>query len=167
MPFWRSYYHIVWATKNREALIQPELEPRLFAYIVRKAAELDAYIYALNGWFDHVHLVTSIPPKIAVSHFVKDIKGSSSHDLNLQGLEYKFAWQRGYGVLTLGQTQLVKAIAYVNEQKQHHRGETAIPWLEHCSEINEGPEDHGLTRSHVPALKEEAPVDNILGDPAF
>ena len=27
MAFWRLYYHVVWATKNREPLITPEIEP--------------------------------------------------------------------------------------------------------------------------------------------
>ena len=49
MSFWRLYYHLVWSTKNREPLIQPKVEPRLFAYIVRKAAELECYVYAING----------------------------------------------------------------------------------------------------------------------
>ena len=26
MTFWRLYYHLTWATKNREPLIQPEME---------------------------------------------------------------------------------------------------------------------------------------------
>jgi REP element-mobilizing transposase RayT len=29
MAFWRLYYHLVWATKNREHLIQPEIEKRV------------------------------------------------------------------------------------------------------------------------------------------
>jgi putative transposase len=32
MSFWRLYYHLVWATKNREHLSQPETENRLYAY---------------------------------------------------------------------------------------------------------------------------------------
>ncbi|NUQ38089.1 MAG: IS200/IS605 family transposase [Caldilineales bacterium] len=103
MPFWRNYYHIVWATKNREPFITPTIEPRLFAYIVRKSAELGAYVYAIDGWTEHTHAVAAIPPHVAVSHWVKTIKGASSHDLNQQGLPSHFAWQRGYGVLTLGQ----------------------------------------------------------------
>ena len=111
MSFWRTYYHIVWATKNREALITPEIEPRLYAYIVNKAAELGVYVYALNGWIDHVHIVAASPPKEAIAHVVKTLKGSSSHDLNQQGvLDTLFAWQRGYGVLSLGSRQLADAV---------------------------------------------------------
>lgn len=167
MPFWRAYYHLVWSTKNREELIRPEIEPLLFAYIVRKVAELDSYIYALNGWTEHIHIVGAIAPKISVSHFVKDIKGSSSHYLNQQGLDFKFAWQRGYGMLTLGQTQLARALAYVEAQKSHHRDQTVVSWLEHCSEFDEGPEDHGLRVPFVPGLREDSVVYSAFGEPVF
>ena len=40
MAFWRLYYHLVWATKNREHLIHPTIEDRLYGYIINKAAEL-------------------------------------------------------------------------------------------------------------------------------
>jgi len=34
MPFWRTSYHLVWTTYQREALIMPEIEARLYAYII-------------------------------------------------------------------------------------------------------------------------------------
>lgn len=70
---------------------------------------------------NHIHWVVSISPTLAISDFVKKIKGSSSHYLNnvLSLKENKFAWQAGYGVFSLGQTQLERAIAYVDNQKQH------------------------------------------------
>ena len=43
MSFWRNYYHITWATKNRLPLILPDFEARLYAYMVKKAAEAGAY----------------------------------------------------------------------------------------------------------------------------
>lgn len=104
MAFWRLYYHLVWATKNREPFIQANIESRLYAYAVNKAAELACYVYCINGWYDHIHLIIAIPPKHAVAEVVKCLKGASSHDLNHGGgrLDYQFAWQRGYGALSLG-----------------------------------------------------------------
>ncbi|OIO90588.1 MAG: hypothetical protein AUK03_12680 [Anaerolineae bacterium CG2_30_64_16] len=169
MSFWRTYYHIVWATKNREALITPEIEPRLYAYIVNKAAELGVYVYALNGWIDHVHIVAASPPKEAIAHVVKTLKGSSSHDLNQQGvLDTLFAWQRGYGVLSLGSRQLADAVAYVRRQKEHHRDNTTIPWLEHDADEDEGPEDTNVMgKRPVPSVREEEVVYNVLGESPF
>lgn len=169
MAFWRLYYHLVWATKNREHLIQPEIEKRLYAYIVNKAAELGVYVYAINGWYDHLHLVASIPPKHAVADMVKHLKGASSHDLNhAGGLDYAFAWQRGYGALTLGESQKPKAEAYVKNQKAHHQEQTFNGWLEGYAEFDEGPDDIGLTPGPVPSvLAEERANYEVWGEPPF
>ena len=160
MPFWRTYYHLVWATKNREPWITPDIEPRLYAYIVHKAAELGVFVYAINGWTDHTHLIVAIPPHVSVAELVKHLKGASSHDLNQQGLAAHFGWQRGYGVLTLGQRQKPDAEAYVSNQKEHHRLDTAIAWLERYSEFDEGPEDipSSPASQPVPALRESSPT---------
>ncbi len=169
MAFWRLYYHLVWATKNREHLIQPAIEARLYAYIVSKAAELDVYVYAINSWYDHLHLVASIPPKHAVAYVVKRLKGASSHDLNQAGgLDYQFAWQRGYGALSLGERQKPLAEEYVENQKQHHEQQTANAWLERYAEFDEGPDDIGLSPGLVPpVLREQHLVYDVCGEPPF
>ena len=69
MPYWQLFYHIAWATKHREPLISPDIEPILYGYLRAKAIGLDAIVFTLNGISDHVHLITSIPPTIAVSIF--------------------------------------------------------------------------------------------------
>ena len=169
MSFWRLYYHLTWSTKNREPMISPAIEPRLFAYIVRKAAELGGYVYAINGWVDHIHLVVAVPPKVALADFVKNIKGSSSHDLNQEaGLDYEFTGQRGYGVLSIGEKQRPIAIQYVRDQKQHHEDKTVHPWLERCSDIDEGPDDPGIQEKSVPlVIRETGPFYELTGDVPF
>lgn len=98
---------------------------------------------------------------------MQEVKGASSHDINQQNIGFKFAWQRGYGALSLGQKQLAEAIAYVNRQKEHYWNHTTHPWLERYSEFDEGPDDHGLDRSRVPALREESVTYDYLGDSPF
>ncbi len=157
MSFWRTYYHIIWCTHNHEPSITPELELRLFAYLVKQAAKMGAYVYQINGWFDHIHLIVAIPPKIAVADFVKQLKGSSSHDLELAG--FPLTWARGYGVLTVGERHRPVAEAYVTQQKTHHQQQTLIHWLERTGEFNEGPEDADLKASTSPlSLRESAPA---------
>jgi putative transposase len=78
MPYWQLFYHIVWSTKNREPLLTPEAEPIIYGFLRNKALGLEANVYALNGYLDHTHLVASIPPKIAISKFVGQIKAVAS-----------------------------------------------------------------------------------------
>lgn len=139
MSFWRAYYHLVWATRNRRPLIDAKLEPVLFSYLEKKAGEFSVIIYAVNGVEDHIHLVAAIPPRFAVAEVVKALKGGSSHYLNHYGHSADFEWQRGYGVFTLGERHLPDAIAYVLAQKEHHRvGKTNV-WLERVDEVDHGP----------------------------
>jgi putative transposase len=135
MTLWRTYYHFVWATRDRLALITPDRESLLYEYIGQKAQFLEVQLHAIGGMPDHIHLIVSIPPKIAVAEFVKRIKGGSSHYLNELSLTENFAWQREYGVFSLGGQQLDRATGYVNSQKQRHQDRTLIEMLEITSEL--------------------------------
>lgn len=170
MPFWRTYYHLVWATKKRAPLIVPDVEPELHDYLRNKAREIGVRVYALNGWVDHVHLIVSIPPKSSVADVVKRLKGASAFHVNQSsGNEDRFAWQRGYGVLTLGERQRGRAEAYVHRQKEHRRRKTTNQWLERMDEFDEGPPDEGSDAAPSTAtLREErAAYDAEMDDRAF
>lgn len=138
MAFWRLYYHLIWATKERQPLINHDRETELYNYIIGKADALSCIIHAIGGVEDHIHLIASIPPKLSISDFVKTIKGSSAHQLNqnlkLSSNSTSFGWQRGYGVLSLGSKQLDQAVCYVKNQKEHHLQGTEIASLERDNE---------------------------------
>jgi REP element-mobilizing transposase RayT len=150
-------------------MISPAIEDRLYAYLTNKAAELGVRVYAINGWFDHVHLVVSVPPKHGIAYVVQRFKGASAHDLNQTGgLDYQFVWQRGYGALTFGETQKSIAVGYVERQKEHHQRQTTNGWLERYAEFDEGPDDTGLIVGDVPpVVREEVPAYQVLGEPPF
>lgn len=131
MPYWHLFYHIVWSTKNREALITPEIEPHVYELIWGKAQNLAATVYALNGMSDHIHLIVSIPPKVAVATFIGQIKGVASTRLNQSSVgAHRFAWQDEYGVFSFDKKRLPHHVAYVERQKEHHAQGTIIPLLE-------------------------------------
>ena len=121
MPHWRLYYHLVWATKNREPLIVSEIEAETHEQIRRKVCALKGDPLQVNGTADHVHLVTSIPPNISVSDFVGQVKGSSSFHINhLRDITHVLEWQRGYGAFSLGKRDLEPVLEYVRNQKERH-----------------------------------------------
>lgn len=119
MPYYRLFYHFVWATKNRLPLITAAVRETLYANMRDKVIELEGQTHALNGMAEHVHLVATVPPKIALSEFVRQVKGSSSHWVNQTGTE-KFVWQREYGVLSVSESHLPIVVRYVLEQEKHH-----------------------------------------------
>jgi putative transposase len=142
MALWRLYYHFVWATKGREPLLTTERESVLHRYMIGKADALKCIVHAVNGTVDHVHLITSIPPTLSISEFVKNIKGSSAHyaNHNLSAISGGFSWQAGYGVFSLGRKQLDQAIAYVQNQKIHHAQSTTIAVLEQETDDEDAPD---------------------------
>jgi putative transposase len=161
MAFWRLYYHLVWATKERLPFLQPEIEPRLYKYMTNRARGLGVKVWAANGWVDHVHFIVSIPPKLSLADFVQEIKGSSSHFLNHScELPRTFAWQRGYGVFSLGESQKPYAIQYVEMQKEHHLQQTTNSWLEHTVETDAGPDETPIETEHK---LQEAPALYLTG----
>ena len=135
MSYHQLFYHIVWATYNREPMITPEIERVVQNYIRAKAVGLGAMVFAVNGMPDHVHVVASIPPTIAVSKFIGQIKGASSVKINQSGdLTNCFGWQDKYGAFTFGKKRLPNIVEYVERQKEHHADNTVIPILERVAD---------------------------------
>ncbi len=131
MPYWRLFYHFVWGTKNREPLIAPEWEDSLHNVIAAKATELGAFVHAVGGTEDHAHLVVSVPPKIALSTFIGQVKGNSSHFVNHElNVDIHFAWQAEYGVVSFGGKMLNMVAGYAKNQRKHHMEGTTIAMLE-------------------------------------
>jgi putative transposase len=134
MPYWRLFYHFTFATRNREPLIARVWESDLHNVIAGKAGALEALVHAVGGVEDHVHLVASVPPKIALATFIGQVKGSSSHFANhCLGLETQFASQGIYAVVSLGGKALNQVVRYVKNQRQHHGEATLIGMLERTS----------------------------------
>jgi len=135
MPYWQLFYHAVWATRFRERVLGPEVEPFVHDLIREKATEMGAVVHSLNGMEDHVHLVVSLPPKIAPALFVGQVKGASSTRLNQsKRLDRQFFWQDEYSIFSLDAKRLPHHVAYVENQKLHHARSTVIPALERTGE---------------------------------
>jgi REP-associated tyrosine transposase len=149
MPYWRLYYHIVWATKGRMPTIAPDIEDKVHHRIGARAVMEGGRVYALNGMEDHIHLVVAIPPSRMLSKFIQIVKGSSAHLVNTE-LDIPFSWQDGYGVFSVGPQSLDTAIEYVKNQKIHHQRGSTIEWLEYFSEHSEGPRRPALSFNQVP-----------------
>jgi len=114
-------YHFVWGTKNREPLITPMVEERLYPYIGYKCKELGYVLYAVNGTEDHIHVLLRLTPTMLVADAAKNLKGASAHYINKEsGLEATLYWQDGYGVVTLRQQESPQVVRYIQNQKKHH-----------------------------------------------
>ncbi|MBI5372220.1 MAG: IS200/IS605 family transposase [Sphingobacteriales bacterium] len=118
------YYHIVFGTKFREPAIREDREESLYKYLWGIVNKKQCRLYQVNSMPDHIHLLTDLHPSVSLSNFIKDIKVSSSFWLKASGNFPLFkGWQDGYGAFTCGDRDRDNIIAYIRNQKVHHKKE--------------------------------------------
>lgn len=114
--------HVVFSTKNREKSIPDHLRGDLHAYLAGICRARGAEAYRIGGTDDHVHIACTLPRTITMAKLVEEIKRPSSAWMKQQESGSSlFAWQAGYGVFSLGQSQLPALLHYIDNQEQHHR----------------------------------------------
>lgn len=117
--------HCTFSTKERIPCIDPALESRLWPYTGGIARENQMKALAIGGTNDHVHALLSLPSTISFAKAIQLIKGGSSkwvHDTFSQ--HKQFGWQEGYGAFSVSASQVPRTIAYIQDQKEHHRKRT-------------------------------------------
>ncbi len=112
--------HCVFSTKNRKALIVPEMRPKLWAYIGGMPEPIKFTALAVGGTGDHVHVLFRMPATLAVAKAVQLIKGGASKWINDQSKQRSFSWQDSYGAFTIGVSQLESTVNYIMNQERHH-----------------------------------------------
>ena len=118
-------YHLVFGTKFRQPVIDADLRPRLYDYIGGTLRSMDAHIEEIGGIEDHVHILAAIPPTLAISNVVRDLKANASKWINDNGLTFsRFEWQTGYAAFTVSFSQLGILRQYIRGQEEHHRKQT-------------------------------------------
>jgi putative transposase len=130
MPYWRLFYHLVWATKERNPSITAAIEPIIERSLTSTLDAMHCIRHAIGFMPDHVHVAVSIPPSLAVSDVVARLKGASARAVNLALPASRFAWQGDYGALSFGERSLHDVVAYVMNQKDRHESGKVWPSIE-------------------------------------
>ena len=118
-------YQIVFCTKHRQRTLSKENRKQLFRYIWGILKNKNCFLYQINGVADHLHIVTHIPPSLALASLVKDIKVASSGYIRKNDLFPDFAgWQQGYAAFTYSMDAKEGLIEYVKNQEAHHSTKT-------------------------------------------
>lgn len=118
----QNYYHMVFSTKNREGMIVPELETRLYPFMGGIVRDLRCNLLAVNGMPDHVHLLVNYRADLSHSDLLQQVKGRSSKWINetFSHLGH-FNWQEGYGGFTVSKSAVETVAQYIAHQKEHHK----------------------------------------------
>jgi putative transposase len=92
---------------------------RTHAYLGGILREASCPSLTIGGTADHVHAFFHLSRTQHVAKIVETLKSHSSRWIKAQGIE-KFAWQRGYGCFSVGQSQVQALIRYIQNQADHH-----------------------------------------------
>jgi len=123
--FSQIYFQTIFAVKERESLIQPEWEERLYQYITGIVRNKEQKMLAINGMPDHIHFLIGMKPSCCLSDLIREIKKSSNEFISDNKFsKFKFNWQEGYGTFSYSHSQLDNVISYIKNQKQHHQKQT-------------------------------------------
>ena len=123
----KIWVHVVFATKNRQPLIQTPIRPAVHDELRNQLIDIDCVVDCIGGVADHVHLLFLLNPKKSIAEVVKQIKGGSSHAFNQVNLTTTpFSWQIGYEAFSVSESHVPRVRAYIHNQEQHHRNVTFI-----------------------------------------
>jgi REP element-mobilizing transposase RayT len=117
----KIYLHIVFAVKNRNALLGDEWRQRLFSYIHGIINKRGHFALAVNGHVDHLHILFDYSMEELIPDLVREIKKAATQFIKEEELcQYRFEWQAGYGVFSVGWKEKSKVIEYIQNQETHH-----------------------------------------------
>lgn len=116
-------YHLVLVTKYRHKCLTNELLQVIEQSAKDRCASRDGELIEFNGEADHVHVLLSLPPHIAISEFVNALKTNTSRVLRRDFSKHleKFytapvLWSRSYCVLSVGGAPLEILKTYIEQQ---------------------------------------------------
>ena len=116
--FNKLWIHAIWATKNRQELIDYSIEKQVYNYIREELIELGCPVRIINGMPDHVHALFLLSPQKSIADVMKQVKGSSSHSINGENLILeKFAWQTGFAAYSVSESQLESVYNYIKKSE--------------------------------------------------
>ena len=121
----QCYFHLVFAVKNREALIMKQWKDELGKYITGVVQNNKHKLLSIGSNPDHIHIFIGYNVNQLIPDLIEEIKTSSNAWIKQQGFsKFKFAWQKGYGAFTHSRSQLDQVIKYINNQESHHQNKS-------------------------------------------
>ena len=113
--------HLVFATKHRTRALDKGRRDDLYRFIWGVLKERKSHLYRIGGVEDHIHILTSLHPTLALASLVKEIKTASSAWIKGEKVFPAFEhWQEGYGAFSVAAKDRPGLIEYIKNQEAHH-----------------------------------------------
>ena len=112
--------HLIFSTLGRRPLIKPDFRQDLFAYLGGIIREMKGTALIINGAPDHVHLLLRIRPAHSAAEIARVVKANSSRWVH-EKWNSGFAWQTGYGVFSVSESNVATVTKYIAGQEEQHK----------------------------------------------
>ncbi|MBJ2187087.1 MAG: IS200/IS605 family transposase [Muribaculaceae bacterium] len=119
MSFYKLLYHIVISTKYRKPVIAENVERDVYKLIYGQLQKYKCMVHRIGGMPDHIHILTEIPPTVALSELMKILKQETSKDIKKFLPDWE-GWSEGYGAFSYSHKELPSVKNYIMNQKTHH-----------------------------------------------
>ena len=115
--------HTVFSTKERRPFLRDRvLREELHRYPGGILASHGCQPLLVGGVEDHVHILSTLARTCQAAEMIKEAKRGSSLWLKTKGPDLEaFAWQNGYGVFSIGFSQVGAVRSYIASQEARHR----------------------------------------------
>ena len=115
--------HTVFSTKDRRPFLRDKaLRDELHRCLGGILTNHDCQPIIVGGVADHVHILSTLSRTCETAEMVKEAKRGSSLWLKTKSPELQdFAWQSGYGIFSIGHSQVETVKDYIAGQEEHHR----------------------------------------------
>ena len=117
------WLHLVFSTKDRRAHLQNTIfRDEMFRMLSHHVEQAGCFPKRCGGWIDHVHVVCGLSRTVTIAALVEHIKTETSKWAKSHALGVPtFAWQAGYGVFSVSQSNLPGVMEYADQQEAHHQ----------------------------------------------
>ncbi len=114
--------HTVFSTKERRPFLRDKsLREELHRYLGGILANLDCQPIIVGGVEDHIHILSALSRTCEAAEMVKEVKRGSSLWIKTKSPDQQdFAWQNGYGIFSIGFSQIGSVRDYIAQQEEHH-----------------------------------------------
>ena len=110
--------HCVFSTKERSALIKPEMLPELVKYLYGIGSNIHVPVIEAGGTSNHIHMLIALPASVTLAKAMQTFKANSSRWLREHRID--FLWQDGYGAFSVSASNRDSVRNYIERQAEHH-----------------------------------------------
>ena len=120
--FAKNLIHLIFATKERRALLEDGIREELHRYACGILKDLESPALAVNSVSDHIHILLNLHRTKALADVVMEVKRGTSKWIKTKGPQFAlFQWQAGYGAFSVSQSAVAEVEEYIRNQAEHHR----------------------------------------------